>query len=108
MYVVKLAPETGIENSSESLPRGLTLLNNYPNPFNGSTTIRFGSPMEGRATLQIYDILGRIVKSYETNNGAKEITWDGADSNGEPVTSGLYFYGIKEWPSTVRKMVLLR
>jgi hypothetical protein len=108
MYVVKLGPATGVENSDAALPQNLTILANYPNPFNASTTIRFGAPIKGQATLQIFDILGRAVRSFEIGEGVGEITWDGIDSDGEPVSSGVYFYRIEDKPSAVRKMVLLR
>jgi hypothetical protein len=108
IYVVKVAPETGVENSDKPLPREMTYLDNYPNPFNGSTTIRFNSPMEMGATLRIFDIRGRVVRSYEISDGAGEITWDGVDESGKPVSSGVYFYRIEEKPSTTQKMVLLR
>jgi flagellar hook assembly protein FlgD len=64
--------------------------------------------MEGNTTLQIFDIQGRVVRSYEISEGVGEITWDSIDSDGEPVSSGVYFYRIEDKPSTVRKMVLLR
>jgi hypothetical protein len=108
IFVVKLGPETGVNGGDRSLPRELTLLDNYPNPFNGSTIIEFGLPIEMDVTLQIFDILGRVVRSYEICEGTAEVIWDGVDSDGEPVASGVYFYRIEDRPSTVRKMVLLR
>lgn len=108
IYVVKLGPETGMNDGDKSLPRELTLLDNYPNPFNASTTIKFSPAIEGKATLQIFDILGRIVRTYQINDGIGEITWDGTDAKDEPVSSGVYFYRIEDRPSAVRKMVLLR
>jgi len=108
IYVVKLGPETVINDSDKSLSRELTLLHNYPNPFNASTVIKFGYSIEEPTTLQIFDILGRVVKSLEIGENTNQVVWDGIDSRGEPVASGVYFYRIEDRPSAVRKMVLLR
>ena len=79
---------------------GQTSLNqNYPNPFNPSTTIEydlgFGDGPSQRVNLNIYDILGRTVKTLLFNEdqtiGRYQIRWDGKDENNIPVSSGVYF-----------------
>ncbi|MHC4479298.1 MAG: FlgD immunoglobulin-like domain containing protein, partial [Planctomycetota bacterium] len=69
-------------------------LSNYPNPFNSSTTISFSLREEGHAKLEIYDIQGRLVKTLIDGGmsaGASYVSWDGTDSGGRVVASGIYF-----------------
>jgi len=102
-----------------NLPEAIQLHQNFPNPFNPSTIIRFtvygsrsvaGNPLP--ATLKIYNILGQKVRTLldeEVMPGEYQITWDGRDDQGKEVSSGIYFYHLKtEGFSEVRKMVLLK
>lgn len=71
------------------------LLQNCPNPFNASTRISFMLANSGCATIDIYDILGKKVKrllSKKLPAGNHQIAWNGANDNGEIVSSGFYFY----------------
>ena len=99
---------------------------NYPNPFNPSTTISFNLTAEyaKNAELVIYNIRGQRVKTFDVTLPAKPklgegwsgvegcqgtVTWNGRDSKGNPVSSGIYFYKLKTGEnSIVRKMILLR
>ncbi len=83
---------TGIsdQNSDHSIPGGLMLSQNYPNPFNPSTTIEFQLPKEEKVTLQIYNVLGQLVKTLfdsEASAGIHRITFDASN-----LSSGIYFY----------------
>jgi hypothetical protein len=93
-------------------PLGLTLHQNYPNPFNFLATIPFIVPETARVTLSIYDTGGRLVDILvdgTLRDGLKEITWDGTDSRGNSVSSGVYFYCLKAGEKTLtKKMLLLR
>lgn len=74
------------------------LKQNYPNPFNGSTNIDFSIAQPGSTQLIIYNRLGRLVKSLvdcEKYAGVHTTTWDGKNSNGDFVSSGMYFYLLK-------------
>jgi hypothetical protein len=98
---------TGIESEiKEHLPFGMSI-EAYPNPFNSSVTISVESPAKSR--LAIYDILGREVREFLVNEGSRKINWDGSDSKGEPVGSGIYFARLAspENSKTIR-MLLLR
>ncbi|RKY88330.1 hypothetical protein DRQ09_03040, partial [candidate division KSB1 bacterium] len=71
---------------------------NYPNPFNPSTTIsvELSEPMVG--TLDIYNSSGQLIKtlfSGSFNAGVNSFIWDGKDSSGNVVASGIYFYRFK-------------
>ena len=72
-----------------------TLYQNYPNPFNPTTTISFYLPGREHVVLVIYDVQGRRVRTLFDKNadfGRHDITWDGKDDRGVPVSSGVYFY----------------
>jgi len=96
------------------LPKAFALSQNFPNPFNPSTTIAFDIP-EGQkvhVTLNVYNMRGQLVRSLVNevrNEGAYQIQWDGMDNNGGKVSSGVYFYRIKAGDfSNTRKMVILK
>ncbi len=66
---------------------------NYPNPFNPSTAIRFDMPLAGRVKIAVYDLNGRLIRVLTDgarNAGSYSVTWDGFDSAGNPVPSGIY------------------
>ena len=88
-------------------PRANRLFQNYPNPFNPVTTFRFALEKPSWATLEIYDALGRLVKTLvdeEMDEGEYTITF-----NARGLASGVYFYRMRaaEFEKT-RKMVILR
>jgi hypothetical protein len=88
------------------------LQQNYPNPFNPNTRIRYYIPHKAQASMDIYDILGRHVKSLVdgiVQPGWHQAVWDGRDKAGIPVASGIYFYVLRcNGTRLVRKCVLLR
>jgi hypothetical protein len=85
----------------------------YPNPFNPAVNIRFTIPPPGGVTkISIFDVSGKLVRTIfkgKLNDGLYKMVWNGRNSNGEPVGSGLYLYLI-EFGSmrTGGKMILLR
>jgi len=71
---------------------------NYPNPFNPSTKIKFDLPEAGTVELQIYDLVGNLVKTLVSaphSAGHHEASWNGRNSAGKPVAGGVYLYRIK-------------
>jgi hypothetical protein len=105
----------GVKDNSNELPVKYNLYQNFPNPFNPSTTIEFALPTPGFVTLSIYNILGEKVAtlvSEELTAGSYKYEWDATE-----LTSGIYFYRIQAGdPSTgsgqgfveTKKMILLR
>jgi hypothetical protein len=87
-------------------------LSNYPNPFNPSTTIRYDVSPPQDVTLAIFDVNGRLVRSFEkAKNGAgvHELHWDGRDNRGVAVASGVYYARLATRQQTLtRKIVLLK
>jgi len=94
------------------LPKTYTLSQNYPNPFNATTQINFALPQAGEVTLKIYNVAGQLVKSFNQHMeaGYRTITWDGTNSKGETVASGVYFYrlDVANQFSKTLKMTLLK
>ena len=100
------------EPSGEGLPRSFALQQNYPNPFNASTVISYELAKEGHITLEVFDVLGRIVTTLVDEIqpvGRHEISWDGHANGGALVPSGIYFYRLTA-PQEIesREMILLK
>ena len=91
------------------------LIGNFPNPFTSSTTISFSCHKDAKnAEISIYNLKGQKIKTFSNQQISKstnqQIVWDGTDNNGNPVSSGLYFYqmNIEGKPVSMKKMLLLR
>ncbi|HPC35792.1 MAG TPA: T9SS type A sorting domain-containing protein [Candidatus Marinimicrobia bacterium] len=101
------------DKASATLSSEYRLLNNYPNPFNPTTTIIYDLPEESNINLTIYDILGReIIRLVDERQpaGTQKITWDSKDRYGQLVPSGIYLYSLKTTSgyNVTRKMVFMR
>jgi len=87
-------------------------LNNYPNPFNPTTTINFNLVEAANVKIEIYNIHGQIIDTVANGNygaGSNNVDWDGIDGEGRPVASGLYFYKMKAGRYTsTKKMILMK
>jgi len=99
-------------DESNQLPTAFSLYNNYPNPFNPMTTIRYNLPEDALVNITIYDMMGQVVSnlvSSQKNAGYKSIQWNATNDAGQPVSAGLYLYTIQagEFRQT-KKMVLLK
>ena len=103
--------------AAEQAPRETSLMGNYPNPFNPETWIPFTLSGEASVTVSIYDMRGRLVRAvnlgglpegaYTTR--ATAAYWDGRNDQGEPVSSGVYYYRLDAGEfSASRPMMLLK
>jgi len=97
---------------SDIIPVGFALEGNYPNPFNGTTTIRYSLPLRTDTELTIVNMLGEHVKTLvheRTQPRTYTTVWDGTSDNGTPVPSGMYFCHMIAggYASTIR-MLLIR
>jgi subtilisin family serine protease len=75
----------------------------YPNPFNPATVIRFALPRQARTTVKIYDLAGRLVRTLADEVLAPatyEVTWTGQDNHGREVSAGVYFYRVRSGEKT--------
>jgi hypothetical protein len=97
-----------LEEPSE-IPAETVLLGNYPNPFNPSTTIRYSLSADGPISLRIYNMLGQEVATLVDGfqkAGEKSVTWDGINSFGQSVASGLYIYRLQAGNVTLSQKML--
>jgi len=89
-----------------------SLAQNYPNPFNPQTTIAFSIAQRANVDLEVYDVNGALVRTLANDTraaGAYQVEWDGRDTHGTAVASGVYFYKLNAGSFTqTRKMVLLK
>jgi hypothetical protein len=108
---------TGLDGEGEivaaTLPATFELHQNFPNPFNPTTTIRFSVPQTARVKIAIFNNLGQEVRRLTDNPypaGVYEVSWDGRDDSGNPAASGMYFYTMRvaDKFSDVKKMLILK
>jgi len=108
-----ITPETGgriytrVKETTFNAPKEFQLIQNFPNPFNPSTEIRYQIPEPGFVTLKIYDTLGREIKSLVNEykaSGSYSVKW-----NASTAASGVYFYTLQSGGRKItKKMILLR
>ena len=90
------------------------MLGNFPNPFNPSTTISFSieTPSMASVLIEVYNIRGQRVKTLVDeykSQGVHSVIWDGTDSSGQIVSSGIYFSRMTAGEITdFRKMILMK
>ena len=88
--------ETATEASvgfTDGLPTDFVIEKAFPNPFNPTTRIRYGISNSSPVNVAIYDMSGRLVSDYKIGEkapGWHEFTWQGTDSNGQQVSTGMY------------------
>lgn len=99
-------------SSGTEIPTRYSLHQNFPNPFNPNTTIKFDLPKARLVNLSIYNIKGQLVKtlvSRKLDAGFHSINWNGTDSFGKLVATGVYFYKIEAGSfRQIQKMTLLK
>jgi hypothetical protein len=104
-----IAAPTSVENTTTQakVPLQYGLEQNYPNPFNPSTTIRFKMPSKGFATLKVYDMIGREVRTLV--NGLREAGTHDVKFDASDLPSGVYFYRINAGAfAETKKLVLIK
>ena len=111
MNVIHINPEgTGVESG---IPAGAAFLApGEPNPFRESTRLRFRLDRPGQASLRIYEVTGRLVRTLGEMtypNGLSEVSWDGRDSHGRQVSAGVYLARLQSGDRTqTRRVVKIR
>ena len=97
---------------TKALPKVYALHDNYPNPFNPATTIRYDLPEASKTELAVYNVVGQMIQtlvSAEQKAGEYQVTWDGKDGFGKDVASGIYYYVFRAGDfKSVKSMVLLK
>lgn len=101
----------GRDDYEVSVPSSkISNLENFPNPFNPTTTISFSLSSETNIELNVYNLKGQLVRSLTNGHytsGSHSIAWDGKDDDDKPVSSGLYLYKLKTSNQVISKKILL-
>ncbi len=112
LSVAFLNSVTSVKPVSEVVPGAFALGQNYPNPFNPTTTLEYSIPVRSNVEIAIFNILGQQVATVVNDMhdaGAHRATWNGKDSFGKPVASGIYFYQMRAGSfEQVKKMMLMK
>lgn len=107
-----LSPDDVTDVDVTEAPAAACLHQNFPNPFNPATKIRFDLPQPVHVRLCVYNVKGELVATLVDRlmrEGHKEVNWTARDSRGRVVSSGIYFYRLIAGDFVqMRKMVLLR
>ena len=101
---------TSVGGKDDIIPTKFEVEQNYPNPFNPSTTIKFSLPQTEYVTIKVYNILGKeiaVLANGQFNAGGHSIIWNGKDSNGVNVASGIYLYRVVAGNNRITKKMLL-
>ncbi len=88
-------PMTAIRSVDNTVAAGYRLSQNFPNPFNPTTTISFAIPTRENVTLRVFDLNGKLISTLMntlTDAGEHSIVWNGTNAAGERVASGVYIY----------------
>jgi len=104
---VEMLGTVGITPIGTNVPKKYSISQNFPNPFNPTTKIKFDVPKNGNVTLEVFNNLGQLVSTLHngyTNAGYYETSFDGSK-----LTSGMYFYKLtsKDFTET-KKMILVK
>jgi hypothetical protein len=101
---------TDIDDDTPAIPGEFFISQNYPNPFNPRTTLSYGLPEDSEVRIDIFNVLGQrvvtLLDEYQTA-GYKSIAWDGVDSAGKGISSGIYFYTIEAGDHRASKKMLM-
>jgi len=96
--IAKPVSSNKINLTNNELPTEYKLLGNYPNPFNPSTTINYALPVQSNVEINIFDVMGRLIRSFvisSQNAGYQNVIWNGKNENNEQIASGIYLYRFK-------------
>jgi hypothetical protein len=110
---VQLTFEGGAAADTErdqDVPAEFALLQNAPNPFNPVTVMRYELPVPAHVRIDIYNVSGRLVRTVVDGHreaGYGRAVWDGTDTAGRKVASGVYMYEMRAGDFTSRKMMVL-
>ncbi len=115
LSIVASAP-TIVSNSNHQIPNETSLLSNYPNPFNPETWIPYQLANPADVSVTIYNIHGLVVRQFALgrqpeglyHNRSQAVYWDGRNTFGERVASGVYFYKLKAGDYSATRIMLIK
>jgi len=112
VFLVKFGPDANEPTGVRSSPRSGISISAFPNPFNPSTTIEYAIPSAGRVSITIHDARGALITALADGlkpAGVYRAEWNGRDSKGRAVPSGIYFARVTHSSGTRSyKLVLLK
>jgi hypothetical protein len=111
IFVAKLMTSNSSLDNTPEQSMNLLKLNAYPNPFASNVTISYDIQQKGNVCLNIYNIKGQSVKSWEYAEkaaGHHDLSWDGKDSYGKLCSSGVYFCKMQHDNHSFSKKLFLR
>ena len=99
--------------SLQTLPAAFSLADNFPNPFNPATTIKYALPQAADMELTVYNVVGQVVRTLVAEHqsaGRYVVEWDAANDSGRSLSAGMYFYRLQAGGEfhEVKKMLLLK
>ncbi|MCF7858876.1 MAG: carboxypeptidase regulatory-like domain-containing protein [Candidatus Cloacimonetes bacterium] len=109
---ISFPPTVVVSANDNLLPVKVKLFDNYPNPFNPETIIKYQLIKREKISLNIYNVKGQLVRKLINNEedaGIHSTIWKGKDDNGNQVSSGIYFYRMSAGENiSTKKMLLLK
>ncbi|MDQ7066283.1 MAG: FlgD immunoglobulin-like domain containing protein [candidate division KSB1 bacterium] len=103
---------TGIADERAGLPKSFRLEQNFPNPFNPETEIRYELPVASHVNISVYNLMGQLVKTLvdaRQDQGVYSIKWNGQNEHGRTVATGVYLLKMRAGDFLqVRKMAFVR
>ena len=109
---VRVYEASTLSNQAETVPVYFNAVQNFPNPFNPLTTLKYDLLEDSFVEIKIYDMLGNLVNNLVNQNqmqGYKSVQWNATNNQGQPVSTGLYFYTIQAGDFIqTKKMLLLK
>ena len=94
------------------VPQAYFLAQNFPNPFNPTTTIHYDLKEVGQIALRVYNVMGQQVRELVRQvqpAGTYSVVWDGRDRHGQEMANGVYFYELRAGAfRSMRRMVLMQ
>ena len=109
---VRVYEASTLSTQTQTVPVYFNVFQNFPNPFNPITTLKYDLPEDSFVDITIYDMLGNVVNNLINQNqrrGYKSVQWNATNNEGQPVSAGVYLYTIQvgQFRQT-KKMVLLK
>ena len=110
---ITLSESGAAKAAIQTRPEAFTLANNYPNPFNPTTTIQYALPQAVDVKLTVYNVVGQPVRTLVAEHqsaGRYAVEWDATNDSGHSLSAGMYFYRLQagEEFRAAKKMLLLR
>ena len=109
---IRIYEQITLENKLNTLPLQFKNYQNFPNPFNPSTILKYDLLKDSFVDITVYDMLGNVVNNLvnkSQNSGSHSVQWDATNNQGESVSAGVYLYKIQAGEfSQTKKMILLK